>query len=214
MKEKKTSSRRQAIEDIANAMTMFGITTYDACLLGCMLLNVASKGSIASFETLGISFAESHFDLTSAKAGSIVASCGTLGVVVLLCMGQLSVWFTDVQLISGGLLVMGAGIASLASLQENVQNHTWRYFVAIFLIYSIGYPVGHTAVIGLFSKGKYQRNRRVDGPCGSYANNRCFVLGQVVAKREGSFLNCTFADSSPILTNMFVLSLSSLQSIP
>jgi ceroid-lipofuscinosis MFS transporter 7 len=119
-----------------------------------MLLNVSTKGSIASFETLGVSIAQSHFQMMSARAGAIVAACGTVGVCALLSMGYLAVYFTDIQLITGGMVVMAAGIASLTSLEEGVQNKSWRFMLSMFLIYSIGYPVGHTAVLGLFSKSK------------------------------------------------------------
>lgn len=149
------SKRRTAIDEMANTTTVIGLTTYDACIVGCMLLNIASKGSIASFETLGISYAETYFDMYSARAGTIVASCGTLGVVALLCMGRLEKLFSDVQLIAGGLVVMAAGIFSLSSVQEDSAGD-WRYVLAIFMIYSVGYPIGHTAVIGLFSKSKYK----------------------------------------------------------
>eukprot|EP00542_Grammatophora_oceanica_P012086 CAMPEP_0194030568 /NCGR_PEP_ID=MMETSP0009_2-20130614/3999_1 /TAXON_ID=210454 /ORGANISM="Grammatophora oceanica, Strain CCMP 410" /LENGTH=527 /DNA_ID=CAMNT_0038670533 /DNA_START=44 /DNA_END=1627 /DNA_ORIENTATION=- len=152
----KKSKRRSQIDDVANTKTIFNLTKYDACIFFCMLLNGATKGSIASFETLGISYAETHFNLYSAKAGAIVASCGTLGVIILLLMGYLSARFTDVQLISGGMIVMGAGIASLTMFHEEVAdeaaNPTWRYVLAMFMIYTVGYPIGHTAVIGIFSK--------------------------------------------------------------
>ncbi|EEC49948.1 predicted protein [Phaeodactylum tricornutum CCAP 1055/1] len=144
-KEAKKSKKRAAMEDIANAVTWIGISVYDCCILGCMLLNVSTKGSISSFETLGISIAQSHFDMVASRAGMIVATCGTMGVCALLSMGTLSNHFNDVQLISGG-------IASLTTIEEGIRNPSWRYFVAMFLIYSIGFPIGHTAVIGLFSK--------------------------------------------------------------
>lgn len=149
---KKKSKRAVAKEEVSSARTLFGlVTVYDACILGCMLLNVSTKGSIASFETIGIAFAETHFDLYAAKAGAIVATCGSIGVVSLLCMGHLAKHFTDVQMIVGGMFVMIVGVLSITGLDEGVAP-TWRYVVAIFLIYAIGYPIGHTAVIGLFSK--------------------------------------------------------------
>ena len=37
------------------------LTRFDLAILGCMLLNVATKGSIAVYETLGATFASSHF---------------------------------------------------------------------------------------------------------------------------------------------------------
>jgi ceroid-lipofuscinosis MFS transporter 7 len=120
-----------------------------------MLLNVSTKGSISSFETLGVSIAELHFDMSSSRAGTIVASCGTIGVVALLSMGYLANYCTDIQLICGGMVVMCTGILSLAFLDDDAGNPSWKYILAIFLVYSIGYPIGHTAVIGLFSKSKF-----------------------------------------------------------
>lgn len=149
---KKKSARRTQIDDHANQMTFIGMTVYDCCIFGCMLLNVSTKGSISSFETLGVSLAQSHFGMTSARAGTVVASCGTVGVISLLSMGYLSKYVTDIQLICGGMVVMASGILALTTLEEEDSNPSWRFVLAIFMIYSIGYPIGHTAVIGLFSK--------------------------------------------------------------
>lgn len=151
---KKKSVKRAALEDHANQITTIGITVYDCCILGCMLLNISTKGSISSFETLGISIAEAHFDMASARAGTIVASCGTVGVVALLSMGYMSTVFTDIQMICGGMAVMAVGMLTLTGIDEVEANPSWRFTLAIFMIYSIGYPIGHTAVIGLFSKSK------------------------------------------------------------
>lgn len=152
---KKKSTNQVAREDFGNMTTWIGLTIYDCCILGCLLLNVATKGSIACFETMGIAVAESHFELRSSKAGAIVATSGTFGVISLLGMGHLARYFTDVQLISGGMLIMGSGIATLVNIDDTIHNPTWKFFVAIFMIYGIGYPIGHTAVIGLFSKSTY-----------------------------------------------------------
>eukprot|EP00978_Attheya_sp_CCMP212_P016508 scaffold43285_cov44-Attheya_sp.AAC.2 len=148
----KKSSRQTAVDAIANNTTWFGITVYDACILGCMLLNVTTKGSIACFETVGITFAATHFDMTNSRAGVIVATCGLLGVFALLSMGHIAKFLTDIQMISGGMFVMCLGALSLADIPEGAHTASWRYYVSIFMIYSIGYPIGHTAVIGLFSK--------------------------------------------------------------
>ena len=152
--KKKKSQKRAAIDEHASKITFIGLTVYDCCILGCMLLNVSTKGSISSFETLGISLAESHFDMPSARAGTIVASCGTVGVIALLSMGHLTTILTDIQLVSSGMMVMAAGVLSLCFIEENDDNPSWRFSVAIFMIYAVGYPIGHTAVIGMFSKSK------------------------------------------------------------
>jgi len=146
------SKRRTLVDDLANTTTCIGITTYDCCILACMLLNVATKGSIASFETMGINYAITHFNMYSAKAGAIVACCGTFGVFSLLSMGYLAETFSDVQLITFGLVVMAGGIGSLCTLDEGHANPNYRYAIAMFMIYAVGYPIGHTAVIGMFSK--------------------------------------------------------------
>lgn len=151
----KKSAKRAAIEDRANDMTFVGLTIYDCCILGCMLLNVSTKGSISAFETLGVSIAQSHFDMSSANAGVIVATCGSIGVLSLLSMGHLAKFLSDIQLICGGMLVMACGVLSLGFLEQDAVNPSWKFCTAIFLIYSVGYPIGHTAVIGLFSKSEY-----------------------------------------------------------
>ena len=153
---KKKSARRTAIGEVADSRTLCGMmSVFDACIWGCMLLNVATKGSIACFETLGIAYAETHFNMVSQQAGMLVATCGTFGVIALLCMGTLEAYFSDVQLICGGMNVMGGGIISLLGVEAGIENSHWRYLFAMFLIYAVGYPIGHTAVIGLFSKSKF-----------------------------------------------------------
>lgn len=133
-------------------MTFVGLSVYDCCILGCMLLNVSTKGSISAFETLGVSIAQSHFNMESSRAGLIVATCGSIGVMSLLSMGHLAKFLSDIQLICGGMLIMSCGVISLGFLEQDVVNPSWKFCTAIFLIYSVGYPIGHTAVIGLFSK--------------------------------------------------------------
>eukprot|EP00986_Skeletonema_menzelii_P004522 scaffold1545_cov124-Skeletonema_menzelii.AAC.5 len=153
--KRKKSSRTTERDELADRTTSCGITVYDAALLGCMLLNVSTKGSIASFETLGISFAESYFGLEPETAGMIVSLNGMVGVVALLSMSQLGKFFTDIQMIIGGMTVCAIGIIGFSTLQgveDGAYNPTWKYFVGIFMIYGVGYPIGHTAVIGLFSK--------------------------------------------------------------
>jgi ceroid-lipofuscinosis MFS transporter 7 len=149
----KKSARRSAIDDVANQTTFIGLTTYDCCILGCMFLNVSTKGSIAAFETMGISFANSSFSIPPVEAGLDVASCGTIGVIALLSMGWFYKHFTDIQLIVGGMSIMVVGIWSLTLIGDDPDaNGKWRFLFAIFMLYSVGYPIGHTALLGLFSK--------------------------------------------------------------
>lgn len=151
----KKSQRRMEQDEVANRMTFIGMSVYNAALLGCMLLNVSTKGSIGSFETMGVSFAESHFGLSAAVTGTVVSLCGMVGVCTLLSMGTLGRVLTDIQMIIGGIIVCAIGIisfASLTSVELGAENSLLHYIIGIFMIYGIGYPIGHTAVIGLFSK--------------------------------------------------------------
>jgi len=151
----KKSKRRTRIDEIANSKSMFfGMTVYDATILGCMLLNIAAKGSIGCFETIGVSYAQSYFDMESSQAGFAVGICGTFGVIALLSMGFIARYLTDIQMISYGLMVMAVGILSLSSIDKEFyeENEAYRFYLAISLVYSIGYPIGHTAIIGIFSK--------------------------------------------------------------
>lgn len=151
----KKSQRRMEQDEVANRVTWCNLSVYNASLLGCMLLNVSTKGSIGSFETMGISFAESHFGLQPAVAGTIVAVNGMIGVCSLLSMGYLGMFLTDIQMIFGGITVCAVGIVSfsgLKSVEMGADNSIYHYIFGIFLIYGVGYPIGHTAVIGLFSK--------------------------------------------------------------
>lgn len=151
----KKSQKRQNIDDFASSATRcFGLSIYDCCIIGCMLLNVSTRGSIACFETLGIAIGQDYFDMSASHAGFVIACCGTLGVITLLCMGYLEERFSDVQIISGGLTVLTIGVTIMIFVRENAPNPTWQYDLAVLFIYAVGYPIANTAVLGMFSKSK------------------------------------------------------------
>eukprot|EP00551_Chaetoceros_affinis_P015021 CAMPEP_0203700368 /NCGR_PEP_ID=MMETSP0091-20130426/30917_1 /ASSEMBLY_ACC=CAM_ASM_001089 /TAXON_ID=426623 /ORGANISM="Chaetoceros affinis, Strain CCMP159" /LENGTH=538 /DNA_ID=CAMNT_0050573613 /DNA_START=89 /DNA_END=1705 /DNA_ORIENTATION=- len=150
---RKLSARQYANEELANTSTCFGFfTVRTLCLIGCMALNAFTKGPMSCFETLGIEFAESRFDMHRAEAGSIVATMGLLGAMSLMAMGLICQKFDDTQLTSGGVLLFIIGIFINTQLDQDEMNAPWRYSLSMFLCYSIGYPVCHTALVGLFSK--------------------------------------------------------------
>ena len=162
----KKSRRRLDQDELANRVTCFGLLTiYNAALLGCMLLNIMTKGSIGAFETMGIHFAQSYFNLDPAIAGTIVSINGVIGVCTLLSMGYIGRVLSDIQMILGGIGIFAAGILSfiwLRSVEMGAENSIVHYVIGITMIYGIGYPIGHTALIGLFSKGKRKRKFAVD----------------------------------------------------
>lgn len=117
--KKAGDSEAGAEEDFADQLVLGSLTRFDATILGCMLLNVATKGSIAVYETLSVNFAVSHFvSFDAEKAGFVVSSCGAMGVLALVCMGLLGRVWTDVQLITGGMVVMCIGTGLLIHFGE------------------------------------------------------------------------------------------------
>lgn len=154
--EKRTlSSRQRSNEEVADTPACFGyLNIRTLCLLGCMIMNAFTKGPMSCFEALGIEFAESRFGMHRAQAGSIVASMGLLGAIILLGMGALSRRFDDTQLTSGGILLFIIGIVLNTQLDQNENNAHWKYALSMFCCYSVGYPICHTALVGLFSKSE------------------------------------------------------------
>ncbi|CAM9412963.1 unnamed protein product, partial [Ectocarpus sp. 8 AP-2014] len=122
----------------------------DMLIYGGFLLNVSTKGTISCFETIGAAYAIATFSLTSAEAGSMFATCGAIGVVALLSMRLLCKHFNDIQLVLGGMSFMTVTCAMLALPPTFIGLNV--FIAAVFLMYSVGYPIGHTAVLGLFSK--------------------------------------------------------------
>lgn len=158
----------------------------DLVILGAILLNVATKGSIAIYETLGIEFARSHFALSAPDAGFTFAFFGMLGVTALVYMKRLVTIWNDVELIWGGMVLMA--LCNVVLLGGD-SFPIWRFYVAIFLMYAVGYPVGHTAVIGMFSKvlGRGPQGYLMGwfGSAGSLARVIFPILGGHVAEQLG-----------------------------
>eukprot|EP00614_Pseudopedinella_elastica_P032444 CAMPEP_0172644436 /NCGR_PEP_ID=MMETSP1068-20121228/239210_1 /TAXON_ID=35684 /ORGANISM="Pseudopedinella elastica, Strain CCMP716" /LENGTH=462 /DNA_ID=CAMNT_0013458635 /DNA_START=174 /DNA_END=1562 /DNA_ORIENTATION=+ len=127
----------------------------DWCLMAGLVLNVATKGSIGVFETLGIPIAVHRFGLSPATAGCVVSSCGAVGVCCLYGMRPLAERFHDTQLMVWGVLVMVAScgllVVSLLSPSGGAAL-VQVYALSIFLMYGTGYPIGHTAVLTWFGK--------------------------------------------------------------
>ena len=137
---RRKSQRRIAQDELANRATRFGLSVYNAALLGLMLLNIMTLGSFASLETTGIRFAASYFGLQPIVAGVIVSLNGVVGVCSLLHIGFLGKLLSDSQLIIGGITVFAVGTISLAWLQSvemGAKNSIVHYVVAIFLIYGL-----------------------------------------------------------------------------
>lgn len=124
-------------------------TEVDWCILAGLLLNVATKGSVGVFETMGVGVATQSFGMTPSAAGFVVSCCGAIGVTTLLYNKPMVEAVHDTGLMVGGVLVMV--VACLCMLHSST-GAPWQFALSIFAMYAVGYPIGHTAVLTWFSR--------------------------------------------------------------
>lgn len=112
-----------------------------------------------------------HYQWSSLRAGLTITVCGTLGVISLLSFATLLKVATDMDLVLYGMITMLLASLMLVSnfcVNEFMvqQQHCylsflqqalftlpiWVFYVVMIMVYSLGYPIGHTALLGLFSK--------------------------------------------------------------
>lgn len=130
-----------------------GITTLEAVFAFCMFLNVISKGSFGAFEAIGVMLAQDSFGKTSDQAGYTIAVFGVVGVLFLLSMEKIEKFMNDIQMMWVGTITMTLGALIMCQYPTEVYPLSqYRYYLGVFCIYGFGYPIGHTACIGLFSK--------------------------------------------------------------
>lgn len=128
-----------------------GVTMIDRVTLGCCLLNVAVRGAVGIFETLVLSFAISHYGWSSLSSGLIVSGSGLFGVIILLNFSYVLGVASDMQLVTHGMVVMVMACLLVSRLVvEEVPQ--WAFISSIILMYAIGYPIGQTSLLSVFSK--------------------------------------------------------------
>ena len=179
------------VDVFAESKICLGLSRFDCVILFMLLLNVSTKGSIGVYETLTVHFATSHFvEYNSAQAGLLVSSCGMVGVVALLLMKQIRRCLSDIQMIIWGIILMVIGSDMQVHFGHHEHFAKGRFETAIFLLYAVGYPVGHTAVIGLFSKIVGQRPQGTllgwFASAGSLARIFFPIISGIIAEQMGN----------------------------
>ena len=143
-------------------------------MVALMVLNFTTKGSLAVYETLGAMMATLSYQMDALSKALLVTLSGAVGCLQLIFMKRL--WtsrFSDTQLMSIGLVFMiiaqllmytcNSGSADSAVTGGTVADYNttanghdhpsvYQFGLSVVLMYSIGYPLGHTAVLGAFSK--------------------------------------------------------------
>jgi ceroid-lipofuscinosis MFS transporter 7 len=121
-----------------------------------MFLNFVMKGSVGVFETLTVVIATRCFQWNSIKVGSLVSTFGFIGVIILANFHFLLRWTYDYRLVPFGMIFM---ILSCFLLNNNYyiftvssQYNNYFFIFSLFFMIAVGYPVGHTTLIGIYSR--------------------------------------------------------------
>ena len=115
---------------------------------GC-LMNMTTKGTIGVFETLCSEYVSHTYRWSALQTGTFFASCGAIGVLFLLNFERLVYLIGDYNLMVYGVCIMAVSCIILALAPAVPQT---LFVTAIIFMYCLGYPVGHTALLGNYSK--------------------------------------------------------------
>lgn len=106
------------------------------------------KGTIGVFETLGSEYVTTTYYWSSSKTGYIFSFFGFIGVFCLLSFRLILKIFNEVDLIIYGMSLMS--VACVFVIYSS--NRSNFFYFSLLLMYGSGYPVSHTALLGLVSK--------------------------------------------------------------
>lgn len=112
------------------------------------------QGTIGVFETIGLMFVTTHYGWDGVRSGLTISIFGAVGVAFLLCFSYLLQVFSDVDLVLYGMVTMLFSCLLLLAdyAKGSAAVPLWQFYVSIVMMYSVGYPIGHTALLGVFSK--------------------------------------------------------------
>mmetsp|Transcript_6824 Transcript_6824/g.9651 ORF Transcript_6824/g.9651 Transcript_6824/m.9651 type:complete len:174 (+) Transcript_6824:963-1484(+) len=113
-----------------------------------MLLNFTTRGAIAVYETQGSQILLDDYGLSQLQLGAIVSSAGVLGTIQLAFFKQF--WtknFSDINLMMGGLVLLSLSQFLVINVGPDGAIPLWSYLVALYSMYSFGYPIANSAVV-------------------------------------------------------------------
>eukprot|EP01038_Epipyxis_sp_PR26KG_P008453 gene8453-11431_t len=121
-------------------------------IIGGCLLNIATKGTIGVFETIGLEFVIRNYNWSGLHAGLLISGCGLIGVFSLLNFRIILKIVSDVKLVLWGIGTMIISCLLITKFSSHSTVSYIQFYFSILLMYGIGYPIGHTALIGVYSK--------------------------------------------------------------
>jgi ceroid-lipofuscinosis MFS transporter 7 len=168
-----------------------------------IFLNITTKGSIAVYETLASQIAYSDYKISSLLLGLTISLSGAFGTLILLNFQVVTSYLGD------DYIVMLLGVALMILAQFIICSYGGRiptveqYYCAVILMYAVAYPVGHTAILGAFSK--IQKTGKQASLLGWFAS--AGSLARVVFPILSSVLNQS-AKNSPFMLALICLCIS------
>lgn len=184
------------------AQLWMGVSLDTRVAIGGCLLNMATKGTIGVFETLGSELVTTHYNWSSVRTGYTFAIFGAVGVISLLSFRVFINLFGDVNLILFGISLMIVSCIIMTQMHDTSAD-IW-FYGGLVLMYSIGYPLGHTAVLAVVSKitniGPQGKLLGYFGSAGS--------LARVIFPLLAGFLSQIFDEQIIFFIMIFVLSVS------
>lgn len=121
-------------------------------LVVCLLINITFRGIVAELETVCTPFLMEHFDVSYAKASFYISFIGFFGLAVYLGFKPIAKTFSDRSLVVFGLVAVVVGCLPISSTWLSEHMSVGVYVACLGINWSLAYPVGQTAVLGLFSK--------------------------------------------------------------
>ena len=130
-----------------------------------MILNLLMKGSIGIFETILIIMTIHFYHWNSLQTGFIISFLGFMGVIILCNFAFLLKIWKDFQLIPIGLIfmILSSFLLSFPATTFTTSSHShadedherWKtvcLIISLVCMLTVGYPIGHTTLIGLYSR--------------------------------------------------------------
>jgi MFS family permease len=118
-----------------------------------VLLNFSTRGAVAIYETQISSILLDDYQLSQTQFGLIISIAGMIGTMQLIFFKQIwTNYWSDYSLMVFGLIIMSFAQGFVIDWGPNYHKPIWMLILAIGLVYSLGYPVANTAVLGCFSK--------------------------------------------------------------
>jgi hypothetical protein len=96
--------------------------------------------------------AKQHHYITNQSLGAIVTCAGIVGTINNFLFKAFWVKnFTDITLITGGVITILIALLLIINWGPGTGTSVGLYIFSLYVVYSFGYPVGNSAVLGSFS---------------------------------------------------------------